>query len=110
VTTIASIRRQIEQARAAIPEPPEGPLNPIVPPCDGLPPPRGCRLMNSEEVMREVQRLLSEVANPDGQPPSYWDKLTQDQRDELDARFEASGGIERVERMQRDLLASEART
>ena len=64
--------------------------------------------MNSEEVMREVQLLADETDNPDGpHRPSYWDRLTQAQRDELTARFEASGGVERVAQMQTELLASE---
>jgi hypothetical protein len=67
--------------------------------------------MNSEEVMREVELLAAEIENPDGpHAPSYWDGLTQSKRDELDARFEASGGVARVEQMQRELLASEVTT
>ena len=107
-TSLSSLRHQLEAVHAAIPEPPEGPLNPIIPPCDGLPPPKGCRCMNSEEVIREVVLLQAEVENSDGpHPPSYWAKLTQAQRDELTARFEASGGVERVAQIQAELLASQ---
>jgi hypothetical protein len=64
--------------------------------------------MNSEEVMREVQLLADGLENPDDpRPPSYWDRLTQAQRDELDVRFEASGGVRRTAQMQAELLASQ---
>jgi hypothetical protein len=55
--------------------------------------------MSSEEVGAEVTRLQR------GEPSPH--VLTPAQQVELDARFEASGGVARVVEMQRDLLAAE---
>ena len=97
MTTLASLRRQLEQARTSMPTAPEGPPAPVIPPADGGPPPRGCRCMTSEEVAAEVARLRS----GEWRPPA----LTKAQRAELDVRFERIGGVKRVERMQREFLA-----
>jgi hypothetical protein len=50
--------------------------------------------MNSEEVGREVERLIR------GEPSPH--VLTPAQQAEISARFEASGGVARVEQMQRE--------
>ena len=74
-----------------------GPLVPIIP--DGLPLPTWARCMSSEEMGAEVERLQR------GEPSAY--TLSPSQEAEISARFEAAGGVERIARMQRDLLATE---
>jgi hypothetical protein len=81
MTTFASIRRQLEQARAAIPEP------------------HAKRGFNSEEMFREVQRLLAEVeANPSTEPQPF---------NPADYLPEDAALILKVERMQSEILANE---
>ena len=93
---LKSILTRLDRLSAAAATP-TGPPVPIIP--DGLPLPRWARCMSSEEVGAEVERLQR------GEPSPY--TLTPAQQAELDARFEASGGVARVEQMQRDLLAAE---
>jgi hypothetical protein len=54
VTTLANLRRQLDLARAAMPAPP------------------GPRVLNSEQMLCEVQRLLADVeANPSAEPQPF---------------------------------------
>jgi len=76
---------------------PTGPLVPIFPP-DGLPLPKWARGMTSEEAIAEVGRLAR------GEPSPH--VFTPAQQAELDARFEAAGGVARVARLQGELLAA----
>jgi hypothetical protein len=95
--TLSSLRARLNRLTGRVPAAPEEPLVPIIP-VDRSPPPRGTRYMKSEEVLREVERFLR------GEPSPY--VLTPAQQAETDARFEAAtGGVENVERLARELLA-----
>jgi hypothetical protein len=92
--SIRSLATRIRALAAKVPAPPAPALVAIVPIGDGLPPPRWARYMNREEVGHEVERLMR------GEPSPH--VLTPEQQAEISARFEASGGVARVEQMQRE--------
>jgi hypothetical protein len=97
---LRELRARLDRLTGHVPTTPEGPLVPTIP-VDRGPPPRGTRYMKSEEVLREVERSLR------GEPSPH--VLTPAQQAEIDARFEATtGGVENVERLQRELLAAYA--
>jgi len=82
--TVASLRRQLEQVRAAIPEPPAE------------------RVYTSEQMIQQVHALLAEIeANPTTEPQAF---------NPADYSPEDLALILKVERMQRERLASEVTT
>ena len=96
---LAQLRARVARLAGHVRAASEGPLVPIIPLPDHGPPPRGTRYMKSEEVLREVERFLR------GEPSPH--VLTPTQQAEIDARFEAMGGVESVERQARAFLAKE---
>jgi len=92
--SIRSLATRIRVLAAKVPAPPAPALVAIVPIGDGLPPPRWARYMNSEEVGREVERLMR------GEPSPH--ALTMEHEEGIAARFELAGGIARAEQMQRE--------
>ena len=98
---LAQLRARVARLAGHVRAASEGPLVPIIPLPDHDPPPRGTRYMKSEEVLRDLARFLR------GEPNRY--TLTSAQQVEIDARFEAAtGGVENVERLARELLAETA--
>jgi hypothetical protein len=95
--SLSSLRARLTALAAHVPTP-TAPLVPVVLLGDGGPPPAGCRWMNSEETLRDLERFLRGEPNPHTLSPA--------QEAEITRRFEAvTGGVENVERWARAFLA-----